>query len=122
MSNRTRFQPKGESSHARRPVERDYLATMADLVPLDTWREIRRETVEVAKAGDQKARDWLALYLIDQKSMNLLELAADESAELSSVDLIAREARSREQRQALTDAPPFPSLSRSAELLPAYAP
>ena len=115
MRNETRSQPKGEPAPARRAVERDYLAALADLVPLDAWREICRQTVEAAKAGDPKARDWLARYLIGPSPMKLLELAADESAVFSSADLIEREARSRGQRRALTEALTFAGLNRPAE-------
>ena len=64
--------------NARRPVERDYLAVLSEAVPLETWREIYREAAERAKAGDAKARDWLTRYLLGEKPMRLLTLAADE--------------------------------------------
>jgi hypothetical protein len=86
----------------RRAVERDYLAALADLVPLDTWREICQKTVDAAKAGDPKARDWLARYLIGREPMKLLALAADENAGFSTADLINRERDSREMIRILS--------------------
>jgi hypothetical protein len=86
----------------RRPVERDYLAALADLVPLDAWREICRKTVEAAKEGDPKARDWLARYLIGPEPTKLLALAADETAGFSTADLIDRERASREMTRFLS--------------------
>jgi hypothetical protein len=91
----------------RRAVERDYLAVLADLVPLDSWREICRKTVEAAKAGDPKARDWLARYLIGPEAMRLLYLAADEMVGYSAEAEIDREAKSREQSRILFDACSF---------------
>ena len=63
----------------RRAVEREYLATLSEAVPLDAWREIVAAAVEKAKAGDAKARDWLARYLLGEKPMTLTDLAADEA-------------------------------------------
>jgi hypothetical protein len=86
----------------RRAVERDYLAALADLVPLDTWREICQTTVEAAKAGDPKARDWLARYLLGPEPLKLLAVAADEAAGFSTADLIDRECDSREMIRILS--------------------
>jgi hypothetical protein len=91
----------------RRAVERDYLAALADLVPLETWREICRQTVEAARAGDPKARDWLARYLIGDSPMKLLHLAADERAAYSPDDEIDRESKSRQEWRLLSDACSF---------------
>lgn len=76
-----------------RPVERDYLAALADSVPLETWREICRETAELAKAGDAKARDWLARHLLGYKPVSLLSLAGDEHDGFTSEEAIEREGR-----------------------------
>lgn len=91
----------------RRAVERDYLAALADLVPLDTWRDICQKTVEAAKAGDPRARDWLARYLIEPAPMKLLALAADEIAGYSAEAEIDQEAKSREESRVLFDACSF---------------
>jgi hypothetical protein len=85
----------------RRPVKREYLAALAGAVPPDTWREICRATVEAAKAGDAKARDWLARYLIGDRPLRLLHLAADERGAYSAEDEIDQERRSREHSRML---------------------
>jgi hypothetical protein len=79
------------------------MAALADAVSLETWREICRATVERAKAGDPKARDWLARYLIGEKPMKLISLAADEQAAHSPEDAIERKRHARDQRRQLHD-------------------
>ena len=85
MSGRSINQNKLKVAHPdepgppRRAVEREYLATLSEAVPLDAWREIIAAAVEKAKAGDAKARDWLARYLLGEKPMTLTDLAADEA-------------------------------------------
>jgi hypothetical protein len=61
-----RFLPgwKGGPGRPRRAVEADYLRTLSDAVPLDRWREICDVAVEQALAGDSKAREWSANYLM----------------------------------------------------------
>jgi hypothetical protein len=86
-----------------RPVERDYLAALADAVPLETWREICREAAERAKAGDAKARDWLSRLLLGEKPMRLLSLAGDECAGHTAEEEVEREARRRATDRALSD-------------------
>src|SRR5262245_10415715 len=83
----------------RGTVEREYLAALADVVPLETWREICQATVERAKAGDPKARDWLARYLIGEKPPKLLDLAADELTGHTAEAEIRQEGKSRENRR-----------------------
>jgi hypothetical protein len=48
----------------RRPIEREYLATLNAAVPLDTWQAICKRAAGGALAGDAKARDWLAKWLL----------------------------------------------------------
>jgi hypothetical protein len=105
VSSKQPHEQGAEPTTPRRAVERDYLAALADLVPLDTWREICRQTVEAAKAGDPKARDWLARYLIGKEPMKLLDVAADETAGFSTADLIDRERAQREWIRRLSGVP-----------------
>jgi hypothetical protein len=91
----------GELAPRSRAIERDYLTALADLVPLETWREICLKTIEDAKYGDPKARDWLARYLIGPKPLTLLDLAADERAVFNAADEIERERKSREKMRLL---------------------
>ena len=60
----------GGPGRPRRVAERDYLVTVTEACPPETWRAICRRAVEDALAGDSKARDWLSRYLLG----NLAEL------------------------------------------------
>jgi len=64
---------------ARRPIEREYLATLNAAVPLDTWQAICKRAADDALAGDAKARDWLAKWLLGLQTRLLTTLAAEES-------------------------------------------
>ena len=63
----------------RRPIEREYLATLNAAVPLDTWQAICKRAADDALAGDARARDWLAKWLLGLESRLLTALAAEES-------------------------------------------
>jgi hypothetical protein len=63
----------------RRPVEREYLATLNDAVPLDKWRAICERAAEDALDGDGKARDWLTKHLLGVENRPLTTLVAEES-------------------------------------------
>ncbi len=63
----------------RRPIEREYLAALNAAVPLDTWQAICMRAADDALAGDAKARDWLAKWLLGIESRLLTTLAAEES-------------------------------------------
>lgn len=70
----------------RRPIEREYLATLNAAVPLDTWQSICKRAAVDALAGDAKAREWLAKWLLGLESRLLTVLAAEESgADLADV-------------------------------------
>lgn len=45
------------------PVERDYLRAISNACPLETWQEIVKKAVDLAKTGDPQARAWLGKYL-----------------------------------------------------------
>ena len=64
---------------ARRPIEREYLATLNAAVPLDTWQAICTRAADDALAGDVKARDWLSKWLLGLETRQLTTLAAEES-------------------------------------------
>jgi len=78
----------------RRPIEREYLATMNEAVPLDTWRAICKRAADDALAGDAKARDWLSKWLLGLESRLLTTLAAEES-EAGPDDVADREIAAR---------------------------
>lgn len=62
----------------RRAVEREYLAVLSDVVPLDAWRKVVERALQDAQAGDDKARVWLAKYLLDGIGNPLFQLAVRE--------------------------------------------
>ena len=78
----------------RRPIEREYLAMLNAAVPLDTWQAICKRAADDALAGDARARDWLAKWLLGLESRLLTVLAAEESgaepAEAAECEIAAR--------------------------------
>ena len=63
----------------RRPIEREYLATLNAVVSLDKWRAICEKAADDALAGDARARDWLSKWLLATDERPLTVLAAEES-------------------------------------------
>lgn len=63
----------------RRPVEREYFATLNAAVPLDAWQRIVQRAVDDALAGDAKAREWLSKWLMQAEARTLTVMAAEES-------------------------------------------
>jgi hypothetical protein len=70
----------GGPGRPRRAVEQDYLATLADAVPLKKWKRIVSRAVEDAEAGDAKARRWISEHLVGRQPDALTALAATELA------------------------------------------
>jgi hypothetical protein len=70
----------GGPGRPRRAVELDYLASLADAVPLSRWQKIVARAAEDAENGDPKARRWLAEHLLGRRSEPLTTLAATELA------------------------------------------
>jgi hypothetical protein len=68
----------GGPGRPRRAIEREYLAVISEAVSLDDWREIVAHAVDVAKQGDDKARAWLAKYVVGDNPITLTELLARE--------------------------------------------
>jgi hypothetical protein len=64
---------------ARRPVEREYCATLNAAVTLDVWKRIVQRAVDDALAGDAKAREWLSKWLMQAEVRTLTVMAAEES-------------------------------------------
>jgi hypothetical protein len=54
------------------------LAVLSEIVSLADWREVVQATLQAAKKGDSRARDWLARHLLGEKPLALTDLAADE--------------------------------------------
>jgi hypothetical protein len=67
-----------KSVNSRRPIERDYLSSLNDVVSLEQWEAICQRAVDDAIAGDPKSRDWLAKWLLGRERMPLAKLVAEE--------------------------------------------
>jgi len=63
-----------ERATETRVTERDYLAALADACPPTIWRKIVARAVSDAQAGDAKAREWLARYLIGKTEPPVISL------------------------------------------------
>ena len=74
----------GGPGRPRRAIEREYLAVISEAVTLEDWRAIVAHAVEVAKAGDDKARAWLAKYVIGDNPITLTELLARELLDIDA--------------------------------------
>lgn len=82
----------GGPGRPRRAVELDYLRALSDAIGLDDWREIVQRAVTDAKAGDVKAREWIAAHVIPERRPTLIELAALDAQGLDGDDLVAVQA------------------------------
>ena len=82
----------GGPGRPRRTVEREYLAVLADRVPLSRWQKIIDRAVADAESGDWRARAWLAKYLLGPDLR--VEAVPRSHAEPLS-DLAVREAEGR---------------------------
>ena len=71
----------GGPGRPKRVVELDYLAALSEQVSIEAFTDIIKNTIERAKDGDAKARDYLSRYLLPtDKGNHLQQLAARESA------------------------------------------
>jgi len=94
----------GGPGRPRREIEADYLIALNDAVSLADWGEVVSKALEDAKAGDGKARAWLAKYLIGDQPPTLESLAVAEHLGESPADGIARSAAERRSSNDLLDA------------------
>ena len=62
----------------RRPIEREYLATLNEVAPISKWKKICQRAVDDALAGDPKARAWLSQWLMQTETRTLTVMAAEE--------------------------------------------
>ncbi len=76
----------GGPGRPRRQTETAYLQSMLKVVTLDTWESIVTAAVEAAKAGDHKAREWLARYLVGEPETIAPKPTAAIIAELLDTD------------------------------------
>lgn len=74
----------GGPGRPRRAIEREYLAVISEAVSIEDWRAIVAHAVEVAKEGDDKARAWLAKFVVGDNPITLTELAARELLDIDA--------------------------------------
>jgi hypothetical protein len=89
-----------EPSRPRRETEREYMAALAQACTLADWQEIVGRAVTDAKAGDPKARQWLASYLVGApktEARSLFSLVVDEEAGIDAVGSAAKSAQKMEE-------------------------
>ncbi len=107
---------KANEKHTpRRPIEREYLAELNAAVPLDTWQAICKRAADDALAGDAKARDWLAKWLLALDNRVLTVMAAEEAgsepAAVADSEIAARRLKiDRKRREVERDERLFKSL------------
>lgn len=93
----------GKANSPRRPIEREYLATLNAAVPLETWQAICKRAADDALTGDAKARDWLAKWLLGLESRLLTVLAAEETISpaegAANIEIVARRHRIEDRRK-----------------------
>jgi hypothetical protein len=77
------------------------LAALADAVTIDDWRQVVGQAKADALAGDSKAREWLAKYLLGAQPMKLTDLTADEVAGIDEAEAVALAADKRARWAAL---------------------
>jgi hypothetical protein len=76
----------GGPGRPRRAIERDYVAAIADVCTLERWRQVTERAVSDAIAGDAKAREFLARYLVGDKPRGLTDLAVKEAGGVTAED------------------------------------
>lgn len=103
----------GGPGRPRRAVEGDYLRSLTDRVTPDVWGAIVDTAIDDARAGDAKAREWLARYVMGERPPSLFALAvADAAGDDADVDAEIRHVVARARADAVarmiadTDAPP----------------
>ena len=79
---------RGGPGRPSRTVEAQYLIALRESVPLETWGKICETAVAQAVAGDAKAREWLANYLID-RPIQAVAVEEPQGTRLTLWDLLA---------------------------------
>lgn len=74
----------------KRAVELEYLAALSDVLSVDKWKAIVERAVDDATKGDDKARLWLAKYLIGDDA-RLSALARLDVLDVTPWDMVAAE-------------------------------
>lgn len=99
-----RFAPgnPGGPGRPRRAVEGDYLRALTDRLTPDAWGAIVDTAIDDARAGDAKAREWLARYVLGDRPPSLFSLAvADAAGDDADVDAEIRHVVTRARADAV---------------------
>jgi hypothetical protein len=78
----------GGPGRPRRSVEAQYLTTLRESVPLETWSKVCEAAVAQAVGGDAKAREWLSSYLVG-RPLQAVAVEEPQGPRLSLWDLLA---------------------------------
>jgi len=119
---RGRFAPGNEGGPGRPPraTEAGYLLALSDAVDLETWRAIVQRAAEDARDGDDKARRWLAGYLLhkpgDDGARDLGELAALEALGITPEVLAIAKALDIESDEPIFDYGPARGIFRARDI------
>ncbi len=94
-----RFLPGNPDGPGRPPraIERDYLSIAGNTITMEDWKALVEMTLDRAKAGDAKAREWITRICIGTKPPTLKELATKEVRGVSSTEEIEVEKEREEQ-------------------------
>ena len=88
--------PKGRP---RREVEREYLGVVMRLCDVTTWARVIEKTIVDAVAGDYRAREFLARYILgDPKN-----LEADDNGQDELVSVFRELTQSMQRKNTLAD-------------------
>ncbi len=93
----------GGPGRPRRETERQYLSIISEACPPATWREIVEKAVWQARAGNEKAREWLASYLVGKPIAEAATLHALAVEEEAGSDPVALEAKARRGEDQMSD-------------------
>ena len=92
----------GGPGRPRRAVEGDYLRALTDRLTPDAWGAIVDTAIDDARAGDAKAREWLARYVLGDRPPSLFSLAvADAAGDDADVDAEIRHVVARARADAV---------------------
>ncbi len=94
------FQPgnPGGPGRPRRQFAREYMDALVEAVPPEEWRKIIDRAVKDAIAGDARAREWLAKYLIGEDPI-ALHTMVEELERLKATIARIKELHAARQRQ-----------------------
>jgi hypothetical protein len=79
---------RGGPGRPRRTVEAQYLTALREAVSLETWNKVCETAVAQAVAGDAKAREWLAHYVIG-RPFQAVAVEEPQGPRLTLWDLLA---------------------------------